>query len=45
MNDIIRNPEYDDLLSLIQQFETELAELVYDRDKLLYHICPKLQTE
>jgi len=45
MNDIIRNPEYDDLLSLIQQLETELAELVYDRDKLLYHICPKLQTE
>jgi hypothetical protein len=45
MNDIIINPEYDDLLSLIQQLETELAELVYDRDKLLYHICPKLQTE
>jgi len=45
MNEIIRNPEYDDLLSLIQQLETELAELVYDRDRLLYHICPKLQTE
>jgi len=45
MNDIIRNPEYDDLLSLIQKLETELSELVYDRDRLLYHICPKLQTE
>jgi hypothetical protein len=45
MSDIIINPEYDDLLSLIQQLETELAELVYDRDRLLYHICPKLQTE
>jgi hypothetical protein len=45
MNDIARNPEYDDLLSLIQKLETELAELVHDRDKLLYHICPKLQTE
>jgi hypothetical protein len=45
MNDIIINPEYDDLLSLIQQLETELAELVYDRDILLYHVCPKLQTE
>ena len=45
MNDIIINPEYDDLLSLIQQIETELSELVHDRDRLLYHICPKLQTE
>jgi hypothetical protein len=45
MNEISNNPEYDSLLSLIQQLETELAELVHDRDKLLYHICPKLQTE
>ena len=45
MSDIILNPEYDDFLSLIQQLETELSELVYDRDKLLYHICPKLQAE
>ncbi|MDR0302529.1 MAG: hypothetical protein LBI04_09500, partial [Treponema sp.] len=45
MNDIARNPEYDDLLTLIQKLETELAELVHDRDKLLYHVCPKLQTE
>jgi hypothetical protein len=45
MNDIARNPEYDDLLSLIRKLETELAELVHDRDKLLYHVCPKLQTE
>jgi hypothetical protein len=45
MNNISNNPEYDSLLSLIHHLETELAELVYDRDKLLYHICPKLQTE
>jgi hypothetical protein len=45
MNDMMINPEYDSLLLLIQQLETKLAELVYDRDKLLYHICPKLQTE
>ena len=45
MNEIIRNPEYDAFLLLIKQLEKELAELVYDRDKLLYHICPKLQTE
>ena len=45
MNEIIVNPEYDDLLSLIKRLETELAELVYERDKLLYHTCPKLQTE
>jgi hypothetical protein len=45
MNDIARNQEYDNLLSLIQRLETELAELVHERDKLFYHICPKLQTE
>jgi len=45
MNEIAKNPEYDNLLSLIQQLEKELAELVYDRDKLIYHLCPKLQTE
>jgi len=45
MNDIIINPEYDDLFSSVQQLETDLAELVYDRDKLLYHICPKLRIE
>jgi len=45
MNEIAKNPEYDNLLSLIQQLEIELSELVYDRDILLYHVCPKLQTE
>jgi hypothetical protein len=45
MNEIARSPEYDNLLSSIQKLETELAELVQDRDKLLYHICPKLQTK
>jgi hypothetical protein len=45
MNEIAKNPEYENLLSSIQELETELAELVYGRDKLLYHICPKLQTE
>jgi hypothetical protein len=45
MNEIAKNPEYENLLLLIQQLEKELAELVYDRDKLIYHLCPKLQTE
>jgi len=45
MNDIARSPEYDDLLSLIQQLEAELAEFVHDRDELIYHVCPKLQAE
>jgi len=45
MNEITTNPEYENLLSLVQQLETELADLVFDRDKLLYHVCPKLQTE
>jgi len=45
MNELSTNPEYENLLSVIQQLETELAELVYNRDKLIYHLCPKLQTE
>ena len=45
MNEIIRNQEYDDLISSMQELETELAILVYDRDQLLYHICPKLKAE
>jgi len=45
MNEIARNPEYDSLLSTVQELETELADLVYERDELLYHVCPKLQAE
>ena len=45
MADIIKNPEFDKLVLAIQKLETELAALVLDRDSLLYHVCPKLQTE
>jgi hypothetical protein len=45
MADIIINPEYEALLSLVQKLETELADFVFERDKLLYHTCPKLKTE
>ena len=45
MNEIARNQEYDNLITVVQQFETELADLVYERDKLLYHVCPKLQAD
>jgi len=45
MNEIARNQEFDSLLSSVQELETELAGLVYERDKLLYHVCPKLKAE
>jgi hypothetical protein len=45
MADIIINPEYEELVFLVQKLETELADLVFERDKLLYHVCPKLKTE
>ena len=45
MNDLIKNPEYENLISSIQKLEEELSELVHDRDKLKYHICPMLQAE
>ena len=45
MNEIARNQEYDSLISSVQQLETELADLVYERDKLFYHVCPKLKTD
>ena len=45
MTDISNNPEFDNLIFSIQELETELADLVFDRDRLLYHICPNLQAE
>ena len=45
MNDLTRNPEFDRLVFSIHALETELAELVHERDKIIFHICPKLQTE
>jgi len=44
-NHLTPHPEFQAFLSSIQSLETELSELVYERDKLLYHICPKIQTE
>jgi hypothetical protein len=45
MADIIINPEFEKLVSEVQGLETKLADLVYERDKLTYHVCPQLQTE
>ena len=45
MNEIARNLEYDNLISSVRQLETELADLVYERDKLYYHVCPKLKAD
>jgi hypothetical protein len=45
MSDIIKNPEFEKLFSSIQELEADLAELVSERDRLLYHVCPHLQTE
>jgi hypothetical protein len=45
MAEIIRNPEYENLLASVYELEDELAELVHERDKLLFHICPKIKTE
>jgi hypothetical protein len=45
MAEIIRNPEYEKLLASVYELEDELAGLVHERDKLLFHICPKIKTE
>ena len=45
MSEITQSHEYNELISSIQALETELAELVLKRDELLYHVCPRLQTE
>jgi hypothetical protein len=45
MADIIINPEFEELVSLVQKLETELADLVFERDRLRYHVCPNLQAE
>ncbi|MDR2965977.1 MAG: hypothetical protein LBU88_09400 [Treponema sp.] len=45
MSEISRNKEYEELIFSIQELETELASLVYERDNLLYHTCPQIETE
>jgi hypothetical protein len=45
MNHLTPYPEFQALLSSIQSLETELSDLVYERDNLNYHVCPKIQTE
>ena len=45
MNEISKNFEFEKLVFSVQELEAELASLVYDRDQLLYHICPKIKTE
>jgi TolA-binding protein len=45
MADIIINPEFYDLASSVQKLETELADLVFERDMLIYHVCPNIKTE
>ena len=45
MNEIAGNQEFDNLVSLIQELEKELSELVYERDNLIYHICPTIKAE
>ena len=45
MNHLTPHPEFQALLSSIQLLETELSDLVYERDNLNYHVCPKIQTE
>lgn len=45
MSDIAQNEEYNNIISTLQALETELAGLVLERDELIYHVCPKIQTE
>ena len=45
MAEIIRTPEYENLVFSVQYLENELAGLVHERDKLLFHVCPKIRTE
>jgi len=45
MNNITTHPEHDKLIDNIQELENHLAILVKSRDKLLFHIGPKLHTE
>lgn len=44
-NDLIKNPEFEKLVSHVQELESELASLVCDRDVLIYHTCPALKAE
>jgi len=45
MNEITKSKKFGNLIAQIQELETELSELFQERDKILYHICPKLKAE
>jgi len=45
MNEITKSKKFGNLIATIQELETELSELFHERDKILYHICPKLKAE
>gem|GEM_PF-4105924 len=45
MNHLTPHPEYQSILTSIQALENELSKLVFERDNLIYHMCPKIQTE
>lgn len=42
---MILHPEYDELLREAKQLREELAELIFERDELLLHVCRNIEAE
>lgn len=45
MSDIILSPEYEALKSKIDKLNKDLTALIMERDELIYHICPGIESE
>lgn len=45
MSDIVLSPEYEALKSEIDKLNKDLTALIMERDELIYHICPGIESE
>lgn len=45
MSDIILNPEYEILKTEIEKLHKDLTALIMEKDELLYHICPNIESD
>lgn len=45
MSDIILSPEYENLRNEIDKLHKDLTALIMEKDELVYHICPSIESD
>lgn len=45
MSDIILSPEYESLQKEIEKLNHDLSAVLFEKDELIYHICPKIESK